>query len=356
MPANASQNGDGFRFYEWAPEGEEPVRVLSVTSIRTLAGQPFRLVAWKMAQLADAAMGTRKQTVIGPRGGVSEKRLIDEYPGEFLKQMVLAKGEQAKIDATRKWLMSSADEPRNTAAARGSIVHRGIELNVKTDQVDKNYVLARVRELSTADQKALRVDEQDVLFIWACTANYWDMREHVPFVIIAREPQVWNLTAGYAGSLDAFIWWLPKGTSATEVARLQKLADRNQITAKMIREYGDGSSTVSVGDWKTSKGIYTDHVSQVTAYLAGQFVGHDGVIDERLTAILKMASTGALIHIRPNGWEVDRFTMRKDVLYGFLGSCAFARFLAAYPEPDKLFDSVQKGRAELGLEVQDDSD
>ena len=80
-------NGGTFRFYRYDPEdGSEPVDLLSVTSVRTLCGESYNLVNWKLANLADAALGTMKRTVIGPRGGVSEKRQVWEYPSEFARK------------------------------------------------------------------------------------------------------------------------------------------------------------------------------------------------------------------------------------------------------------------------------
>ena len=110
-PKDATLSGDGFRFYRWTDAAtDEPTDVLSVTSIRKLCGEPYTLVNWQLANLADAALGTMKRVVVGPRGGISEKRLIQEYPCEFAQLYDAASvGElgtpaQSKIDELRRWL------------------------------------------------------------------------------------------------------------------------------------------------------------------------------------------------------------------------------------------------------------
>ncbi len=337
-PQNASIRGDGFRFYRWDDGVNEPVDVLSVTSIRKLCGEPFNLVNWQMANLLDVVMGTVKRTKVGPRGGISEVRVVDEFPGEFARRLAASEGAQAKLDELRKWVREQADEPRNIAALRGTIVHAAIEKNIKWDRIERPYVESEFADLSERDKKRAKqgVLDEDILFIQNCVRQYWDMRQTKPFVIIAREPQVWNLTAGYAGSADALIWMLPEGHDGSGIPKA------HEITLDVIKKVG---GHVAIGDWKTSKDVYTDHVVQIHAYMAGEFVGSDGIKDERLTDILQSSTTGAAIHIRPNAWEVDEFDFREDVLYAFLGSCAFARFLAKYPQPTELFSRQTKGSA-----------
>ena len=94
---------------------------------------------------------------------------------------------------------------------------------------------------------------------------------------------------------------------------------------------------VVLGDWKTSKDVHTDHVIQVTAYMSAEFIATDGVIDERLTAIIRAAHKAALVNVRPNGWGIHEIAFRDDVLLAFLGSVQLARLLVTYQQPDKLF-------------------
>lgn len=337
-PTNASLTGDGFRFYRWEPaEGGDPTDVLSVTSIRKLCGESFNLVNWQLANLADAALGTMKRTTIGPRGGVSEKRVIEEYPCEFARLYTEADGQQAKIDDLRKWLRETADQPRNIAAIRGTMVHEAIEKNIEWDRIERPYVESAFANLSMRDRKRAKkgVQDEDVLFVRHSVRQYWHMREQIPFVIIAREPQVFNLEAGYAGSADALAWFAPEG-------HFGPVPKADDFTADLVRRIGGELVLI---DWKTSKDVYTDHVVQAHAYMAAEFVGSNGIVNERLTELLQATMTGGLVHIRPNGWGVDLFDFNPAVLRAFLGSVAFARFLATYPKPDELFTKSFKGSA-----------
>lgn len=344
-PQNASLNGDGFRFYRWtdAVTGEV-TDVLSVTSIRKLCGEPFNLVQWQLANIADAALGTMKRTVIGPRGGVKEKRIIQEYPCDFARMYDEAAGDQGKIDDLRRWLRESADEPRNIAAVRGTIVHEAIERNVQWDLIERPYIEAAFAGLSARDQKKVKkgVQEEDLNFVRNAVRQYWDMRATVPFIIIARELQVFNLTAGYAGSFDALVWLLPDGIDR---AALPKARD---ITVETIKQYGGELVLV---DWKTSTDVHTDQVVQAHAYLSAEFVGTDGVIDRRMTDLLKSARRGALAHIRPDKWGFYLFDWEPEVVRAFLGSVAFARFLAKYRDPKELFTDEYVGNS---METDDD--
>lgn len=364
MPRNATVNGDGFRIYPW-PGGDtelnrrfnavEQQDLLSVTSIRALAGIPFQLVNWQVNNVVSLAMGSRKATVIGPRGGVSEKYVPDgEPPGEFVKRM-LEVTTQKERDELRRWLKSTADEPRDIAAVRGSVVHKLIEDRLPTNIIDQAVIYNRMAK-QWADEKRkapIAITDQDYNFVWNALIQYEDFRQKVPFVIVAQEPQVYHLKAGYGGSADVLMWFLGEWTRVGEdvefraipdadLVELQKRADRGSITVSDIEQIG---GQVAVGDWKTSKDVYTGHIVQTTAYLAAEFIAEDGIIDERLTEILGKASLGMVIQIRPDRWEVDLFEMRQDVLRAFFGSVAFARFLAFHKRPDTLVAYRAEGQA-----------
>lgn len=357
-PQDASIAGDGFRWYSWKdPITGEETRVLSVTSIRKLCGESFQLVAWQLANLANAATGMTKRVTIGPRGGRNEKYVRDgDGLGEFVRRVQSAKTDEA-LAAARAWLMAAAERPRDTAAIRGTIVHESIELNIATDRIDEAYVASAVDRLSQRDRAKVAkhggITDDDVAFVRQCNAQFWDIRTSVPFVILAREPQVFNLTAGYGGSADVLLWvlgdWdaagnfvpLP-GIGPAELKLMQKAADRGEVTQEHIANIG---GHVALGDWKTSKGIWTDNVIQVTAYQAAEFVGSNGLRDERLTAILNATTKAALVHIRPDGWTIHFTNFEANVLLAFLGSVALARFLATYQTPEALFTHSVSGKA-----------
>lgn len=393
MPKNASINAGGFRIYDW-PGGDtplnqkynavEPAQLLSVTSIRTLAGEPFQLSAWKISNVVSVAMGTRKVPAIGKRGRPLKNKTViakdGPFPGEFVTRMLETKGSDEGLNEVNTWLREQADQPRNVAAVRGSVVHKMIEMGLTMAVVDEDVIRARFAAQWAEEKMRVRpeVTMEDVAFAEDGLANYWAMRERVPFVIVAQEPQVFNLSAGYAGSADAFIWFLgnfqtrsfeaiddngqeymedetifvPLPDADKMMPRYQKEADAKRLTAETIESVG---GQVTVGDWKTSKGVYTNHVVQTTAYIAGEFVAEDGIIDERLTDILSLAMLGMVIHIRPDKWAVDVFEFRQDCLGAFLGSVRFARFLAFHQKPDKLFVYTLSGKAE-GVVEEDTTD
>jgi hypothetical protein len=346
-PKNASLSGEGFRFYRWTDRatGHE-TDVLSVTSIRKLCGESYNLVNWQMANLVDAALGTQKRTVIGPRGGVSEKREVFEFPSEFAAKYVETEGEQGAIDTLRKWLRERAEEPKNVPGVRGTMVHEAIEKNVAWDRIERPYVEAAFARLSNRDRGKVKraVNDEDVFFVRNAVRHYWAMREETPMIVLAREVQCWNLSAGYAGTFDALVWLL----GSYEDGKFVPIPAAAQAKARSIKQ-PTLADIVAVGgelvllDWKTSKGIYTDQVVQAHAYLAAEFVGTDGVIDKRLTQLLTAAHRGGLAHIRPNGWALHLFPYEPVVTYAFLGSVAFARFLARYPKPTALFSENLSG-------------
>lgn len=383
MPKDASLSGDGFRFYSW-PGGDTEVHkrwgatektdVLGVTSIRSLVGEPFQLVNWKIANVVNLAMGVRKQTRIGPRGGVHEVYVKDgPFPGEFTTRMMETRGNEEQLDLVRKWVRENADDPRDIPAVRGSVVHTLIELGVSVARMDDDLIRSRMDAQWKKEKRKVKPDvtDDDVHFVYNAMRQYWDMREHVPFVTLARESQVWNLEAGYAGTLDALLWFLGhferigedvifiplpgydvstvEGRAA--VVRVQAVADGGKLDLTYVKDIG---GTLAVGDWKTAKGVYTNHVVQIIAYMGGGFVGSAGVVDERLSYLLRAAMNGAIIHIRPNKWNVDFLDWNETTMRAFLGSVAFARLLALHKTPEELFTHTLSGVApdtELSKEV-----
>jgi len=341
-PQNATVNGDGFRFYRWQEQGsDESYDLLSVTSIRKLCGEQFSLVNWQLNNLMDTVMGTVKRPAIGKRGGPLKGKNIyvpEEYPSEFVERYLASEASQPKLDELRRWTREQSDQPRNIAAMRGTIVHAAIEKNVQWSRIERPWVEAEFENLSSRDKARAKagVTDADVTFVRRAVANYWDMRKQVPFVVVAREPQVFNLTMGYGGSADALCWFLPEGHDGRDLPK------SHQLTYKVIESIG---GFLAVGDWKTSQGVYTDQVVQVHAYGAGEFVGEDGVINRRLSDILQATSRGVLFHIRPERWATHLFDFSDPVFRAFAGSVAFARFLAEYPRAEKLFIQNHTGAA-----------
>jgi hypothetical protein len=273
-----------------------------------------------------------------------------EYPSEFARKYEDTTGEQGPIDLLRKWLRERADEPRNIAAIRGTLVHEAIEKNIAWDRIERPYVEAAFLGLSQRDQKKVKgVSDEDVFFVRNAVRHYWDMRKQVPMVVLAREVRVVNLTAGYAGTFDALAWLLghfsADGTFIPLPPAYQKAAlalRADTVTIADIEQFG---GTIVLLDWKTATGIHTDYVVQLHAYLAAEFAVIDGKRDERITALLIAAQEGGLVHIRPNGWGLYMFPFAAETVRAFLGSVAFARFIAKYPDPAPIFSAVVKGES-----------
>lgn len=353
-------NGGEFRFYTYDPEdGTEPVDLLSVTSIRNLCGLGYQLVAWQMSNIADAALGTMKRTVVGPRGGVSEKRQVWEYPCQFAQMYDAAVDDegqvsQAKVDELHKWLRAQADGPRNVAAVRGLMVHEAIEKDVAWDRIERPYVEDAFLNLSARDRKAVQraVSDEDVFFVRNAVRHYWDMRADMPMSILAREVRIVNLEVGYAGTFDALVWLhgtlTPEGDFIplpdTQQVLIREFVQRNRDRVTLADVLRLGGTPVLL-DWKTSKGVHTDQTVQAHAYLAAEFAVVNGKRDVRVTALLNAAQWGGIVHIRPSGWALHLFPYADEAVRAFLGSVAFARFLARYPKPEAIFTHTFKGES-----------
>lgn len=355
MPENASLNASGFRMYEW-PGGDtplhheygatEPTNVISVTAARSVVGIPFQLQAWQINNVVNLATGQRRAEwrdfSKSTRGRLVKGYKRDsEFPGDFVKRMLDTKGDEDKLREVRAWMKQTADEPRDIAAVRGSVVHKLIEIRAPLKSLSEDVIRWYIDQ-QWVEEKSRKVTptvtDEDVDFVGNAMANYWDMRGAVPFVIIAQEPQVWNLKVGYAGSADVLLWFLPPGADQQV---WQERANKGLVTTEVIAEVG---GTLGLGDWKTSPEVYTGHVVQGTAYMAGSFIGRNGIIDDRLSKLLKATMQGLIIKIRPDGWEVDTFEYRDDVSQAFFGEIALARFLLTYEKPTELFTESVSGQ------------
>lgn len=358
MPKNASLNAAGFRMYAW-PGGSsplhvqygatEPATVISVTAARSVVGIPWQLQLWQINNVVNLATGQRRAEW-RDYSKSKKGRLVKGYkkdgpfPGEFVARMTDTEGDEAKLREVRDWLKATADEPRDIAAVRGSVVHKLIEIRVPMKALSEDIIRWYLDQQWIEEKRKVlpTVTDEDIDFVGNALANYWDMRATVPFVILAQEPQVWNLRVGYAGSADVLIWFLPE-SEKDRVVYWQEQANRKRVTIEVIAEVG---GYTALGDWKTSPDVYTGHVVQGTAYLAGQFIGSGDQIDDRLSRILKATMRGLIIQIRPDKWEIDTFDYREDVSYAFFGEIALARFLLTHEHPSALFNETISGNAE----------
>jgi len=357
MPVNASSNAAGFRMYEW-PGGDtdlhreygatERAMVISVTAARSVVGIPYQLQRWQNNNLTNLAIGQRRAEwrdySKSTRGRLVKGYKKDgPFPGEFVTRMLATNGDEQQLRDLREWFQSTADEPRDIAAVRGSVTHKLIEIGVPMKQLSEDIIRWYFdQQWGQEKRKVLpTVTDEDIDFVGNCMVNYWEMRSAVPFVILAQEPQVWNLKVGYAGSADVLLWFLPP-SEANRSDYWQKEADAGRINTAIIAAIG---GRLSLGDWKTSPDVYTGHVVQGTAYLAGTFIGSGDQIDDRLSKLLRATMHGNIIKIRPDGWEVDSFEYREDVSLAFFGEIALARFLLTNEHPTALFTESVSGSA-----------
>jgi len=62
------------------------------------------------------------------------------FPGEFVAQMLQTEGDEEKLRKVREWLKLTADEPRDIAAVRGSVVHRLIEIRAPMKSLSEDLI------------------------------------------------------------------------------------------------------------------------------------------------------------------------------------------------------------------------
>lgn len=264
-PRNARTDpATGIRYYEW--QGQE---YPSVTTVRRLAGIPLRLAQWQVNQVAARAV----------------EQIADHYQR-------LSSGSPDEPKAVLEELRRAAVDKREQRAAFGSAVHQAIEGELPLTAVGADLV-PRLRQ-------------------------FFDWRQASGVEILGRELQVFNLTIGYAGSVD------------------------------LLARFPDGS--VWVVDYKTggddlSEGIYPDQLLQLLPYLMAEFVGEDDVQDDRMTALLHQARGVALLHLVDREWEFRSLDATPEAWTAFRGLLLFSSWMAAHPDMGSVTLGVRKGRA-----------
>lgn len=315
-PRNAQTDPEtGLRTYTW--RGHD---LWSVTSVRSLAGVPFRLVRWQISKVCDRA--------------VDETDTLNEMmarPPRKRERVV----EKNRRKETRSWLRQAADEERDKAAMRGSAIHKAAELGIGPGDVT-DWRKDGEREgfdLGT-DEKGEPLGEVVVAadLIRPKLRQFYAWLDDSGVEILVREGQVWNLTVGYAGSFDI-------------LARLP-----------------DGR--IVIIDIKTGSSTYSDHVLQQTAYEHGEFVGHDDVIDEAATELLDQVSGAAILHLQDDGWTFIELETGDAAWNAFRGLLLFATWTQQHDREetytaarttgtDRVYAAVRDERARLrGLHLE----
>jgi hypothetical protein len=254
----------GIRYYEWQGRW-----LPSVTTVRGLAGVPRR-----MHEAAITAVVARA---------------IDKMPEYMVR---LGTGDPAQAEEVRRELRAASTEKRDRRGALGTAVHAAIEGGLALTQVGPD-IAPRLRQHQA----------------WSRDAGV---------EVLAREFQIWNLTVGYAGTVD------------------------------LLGRFPDGS--VWVVDDKTGgddwdEGLYPEQVLQLVPYLMAEFAGNDGIIDPELTDLLHQAKGIAILHLLDKGWEFRSLQATSEEWAAFRGLLTFALWAAKYPDIDSLTLGKKRGHA-----------
>jgi len=258
-PRNAYTDPEsGLRFYRW--QGRD---LPSVTSVRRMAGLPFGLHHWTVGQVIDAAV----------RGaGDHARRLIEDDGAE---------------QVIRHELRAAGTAERDRAAALGTAVHDAISTGADLDSLPEDQRL-RARQFQA----------------WLAASGA---------EVLASEFQVFNLTEGYAGTVDALV-------------RLR-----------------DGR--IWLVDYKTSKGLYSDHALQVIAYAHAEFAGENDEVNVPLSELLGMAWGLALLHLTETGWEFVQVRYDEETWNAFRGLLKFAMWSHCHQNAASFTVARREGQA-----------
>lgn len=215
------------RYYEWRGQ-----LLLSVTSLRRLIGTPFQLANWQVGQVVDAAI---TMTLDGS---------LPKSLGPIVSLDALTDREAKMLAETKTALRRAAMANRDRAADLGTRVHAAAE--------------ARKTSMLVPPDEAPFLD------------MFYKAEKAIGLTITHSERQVFNLTLGYAGTLDFL---------------------------------GTREARIVLGDLKTGKGLYTEHLIQLILYAISEFAGADGLIDREATNTLHKVDTLGILHLRPTEWE-----------------------------------------------------
>lgn len=271
----------GLRLYRWGDR-----EVASVTSIRRMAGTPYSLVSWMIAQVCDRA--------------VDELDTLDAMmsrPPRPRERVV----EKNRRKEARAWLREASTDARDRAALLGTAVHQAAEEGIRPDDLE-DFTDADGNVVATAEDIRPRLRQ------------YYAWLDDSGAEVLLKERQVWNLTLGYAGSFD------------------------------MLVRFPNGEHWIV--DLKTGKGTYSDHVLQQVAYAMAEFVGERGVIDEKATALLHQVAGVAILHLREDGWEFIRPTVGPAEWSAVRGLLNFALWTHEHSTPASFTAGTKSGAAD----------
>ena len=294
-PQNARSDPEtGMRYYTWQDR-----RLVSVTSIRRMAGVPFNLVQWQISRIVGRAVGRvdskTKEFIPGRFDELTAMMTRERKP----RERVLEKN-RAKEAGT--WLRAAATEERDAAAALGTAVHDAAAQGLTPADLPEVWSFRK----DGVDVGVLGEEMKPRL------AQYLDWLEVSGMTLVLSERQAFNLTLGYAGSFD------------------------------LIARARDGSLWLI--DIKTGKGTYSDHVLQALAYLMAEFIGSDDVVDEGATQLLHRVSGIAILHLADEGWEFIEPVADPEAWGAFRGLLRFATWTAAHDSPESFTVASRSGQ------------
>ncbi len=302
-PPNATTDPDtGQRRYVWMGRP-----LLSNTSLRKTIGLPFDLHQWIVAQNIDASIilgneGGYPFASFGSNANESDIDLggptidLDEF--KALKKDAASADRKVSDKAKRKLteyrrpIRALADVERDASADLGKRVHRAAETRTKVADAEEE-VRPFLRQFYAAE-RTLRME------------------------LLYQEVQSFNLTLGYAGTIDAIGY---------------------------VTHPETGERILAVLDWKTGKSLYIDNLMQLAGYALAEFIGRDDVIDQRATDTLHQAQAICVVHLRPEGWGFYDLRLSESVMQAFTHLCHLANFLDANERIDPFVISKYKGEA-----------
>jgi len=203
-------------------------------------------------------------------GGVP-KPFLPAWAAKAAAEYAVANLDRLRLLPTRQAVAEVKQAPwaqRDTAAGLGDLVHAAVQAHA-TGQPRP--------DLPDAAQPFLAVFDQ-------FTAD------HQP-AFLASEQTVFSRRYGYAGTLDAIVG----------------LATRPGLVLL---------------DVKTGRGVYPEAALQLAAYAHADFAGHPDGTETTLPAI----AAGAVLHLRPGGYQLVPVPLGQAVLEAFLAALAVFRW------------------------------
>ena len=239
----------------------------SVTTILQQGMPKPALIPWAAAEASKAAVAA----LVGPL--VSTKSLLTDMKDEGWSDWdrhekalaayndrdtmlgKLASGLKGETETGRKMMSTAHTKIRDEAAGAGTEFHNAVEIYLKSGK------------WPPLEDRAAQMQEQ-----------YMEFEDQYQPEVEAAELTVFNKTHQYAGTLDIIAKFPEESSGPVE------------------------GGLPAVVDIKTGKGIYPDTILQLAAYRNAEFaeLSEDNLEHE----MPELADVGAILHIRPDKWEL----------------------------------------------------